>query len=36
MGPKKVEKSEERMKSVGIIRITTTRETTPYQVIGEL
>ena len=35
MGPKKVEKSEEKVKSVGIITIKTTRETVPYTVKGK-
>ena len=34
MGPKKVEKREELVKSVGIITIKTVRETMPYTIKG--
>lgn len=34
MGPKKVEKTEEQVKSVGIISIKTVRETNPYTIKG--
>jgi hypothetical protein len=35
MGQAKVEKSEEKVKSMGIVTIRTTRETMPYTVRGK-